>query len=145
MRLNLKATNIVLNDDIRAYLEKRISSLGKLIDIEDQAVMINVELGRSTKHHQSGDIFFAEINIYRGKETFRAVSDHPDLNSAIDDMRDEIAGELSSRKGRAISLSRRGGQIAKAILRGSYDGLQYLRRPAKAGWKYVKNLRFWRK
>lgn len=140
MRLNLKATNITLTDDIRSYLEKRLLSLGKLITIEDPAIMINVELGRSTKHHQSGDVFFAEINIYRGKETFRAVSNRPDLNSAIDDMRDEIAGELSSRKGREISLSRRGGQIAKAILRGSYDGLEYLRRPAKAGWKYIKKL-----
>lgn len=140
MRLNLKGTNISLNDDIRSYLNKRLVSISKFIDIEDPAVLINVELGRSTKHHQSGDIFFAEINIYRGKETFRAVSNHPDLNSAIDDMRDEITGELSSRKGRAISLSRRGGQIAKAILKGSYGGLEYLRRPAKAGWKYIKKL-----
>lgn len=145
MRLNLKATNITLTDDVRSYLEKRLLTLDKLIAIEDPAVMIDVELGRSTKHHQSGDIFFAEINVYRGKETFRAVSNRPDLNSAIDDMRDEIAGELSARKGKIISLSRRGGQIAKAILKGSYGGLEYLRRPARAGWKYVRNLRLWRK
>ena len=86
MRLNLKATNISLNDDIRSYLERRLSNLGKLIDVEDPAVLIDVELGRSTKHHQSGDIFFAEINIHRGKEAFRAVSNRPDLKSAIDDM-----------------------------------------------------------
>jgi len=129
-----------LNEDIRSYLEKRLSNLGKLIDMDDPAVLIDVELGRSTKHHQSGDIFFAEINIHRGKETFRAVSNRPDLNSAIDDMHDEIAGELLSWKGRKKSFSRRGAQIAKAILKGSYDSLGYLGRPAKAGWRYVKKL-----
>jgi ribosomal subunit interface protein len=145
MRLNLKATNITLSDDIRSYLEKRLSNLGKLIDTDDPAVLIDVELGRTTKHHQSGDIFFAEINIHRGKEAFRAVSNRPDLNSAIDDMHDEIAGELLSWKGKKKSFSRRGAQIAKAILKRSYGSLEYLSRPAQAGWKYVRKLRFWRK
>lgn len=140
MRLNLKATNISLNDDIRSYLEKRLTSLGKLMDIDDPAVLIDVELGRTTKHHQSGDIFFAEINIHRGKDTFRSVSNRGDLNSAIDDMHDEIAGELLSWKGRNRSFSRRGAQIAKAILKGSYGGLEYLSRPAKAGWRYMRKL-----
>jgi len=107
MRLNLKATNISLNEDIRSYLEKRLTSLGKLIDMDDPVVLIDVELGRTTKHHQSGDIFFAEINIHRRKEAFRAVSNRGDLNSAIDDMHDEIAGELLSWKGRKKSYSQR--------------------------------------
>lgn len=140
MRLNLKATNITLNDDTRSYLEKRLTSLGKLMDIDDPAVLIDVELGRTTKHHQSGDIFFAEINVHRGKEAFRAVSNRGDLNSAIDDMHGEIAGELLSWKGRKKSFSRRSAQIAKAVLKGGYDGLEYLSRPAKAGWKYVRKL-----
>ena len=142
MRLNLKATNIVITDVVRAYLDKRLQSLDKLIDLHNEEVMIDVELGRNTKH-QNGNIFFAEINIHRGKETLRAVSSRPDLQSAIDDMRDEIAGELSSRKGKEISLTRRGGQIAKAVLKGGYEGLGYLGRPAKAGWKYFR--RMWRR
>ncbi len=145
MRLNLKATNIVLSDIIKEYLEKRLQSLEKLIGLDDPAVMIDVELGCTSKHHQNGDIFFAEINIHRGKETFRSVSNRPDMQSAIDDMRDEIARELSSQKGRRISLSRRGGLLAKALLKGGYDGVEYMGRPAKASWKYIKKLGFWKK
>lgn len=145
MKFNLKATNITLNNSIRSYLEKRLQSLDRLLDPDDPTVIIDVELGRTTKHHQSGDVFFAEINIHRGKEALRAVSNRPDLNSAIDDMHDEIARELASRKSKRLSLARRSGQIAKAILKGSYDGLGYLGRPARAGWKYLKTLRFWRK
>ncbi|OHA21314.1 MAG: hypothetical protein A2849_03195 [Candidatus Taylorbacteria bacterium RIFCSPHIGHO2_01_FULL_51_15] len=140
MRLNLKATNIVLEGTVREYLEKRLASLEKLINFEDPSVMIDVELGRTTKHHQSGDIFFAEINIHRGKETFRAVSEKSDIRSAIDDMQSLIGRELSSRKGKLRSLTRRGGYIAKALLKGGYEGIQYLGRPARAGWKYMRKL-----
>ena len=140
MRLNLKATNIVLEGTVREYLEKRLASLEKLINFEDPSVMIDVELGRTTKHHQSGDIFFAEINIHRGKETFRAVSEKSDIRSAIDDMQSLIGRELSSRKGKLRSLTRRGGYIAKALLKGGYEGIQYLGGPARAGWKYMRKL-----
>ncbi|KKW11708.1 MAG: hypothetical protein UY50_C0008G0034 [Parcubacteria group bacterium GW2011_GWA2_49_9] len=145
MRLNLKATNVTLSAEIKEYLEKRLRSLDKLISLEDPAVMLDVELGRSSNRHQNGDIFFAEITIHRGKETFRSVSERPDLQSAIDDMREEIAGELSARKGKIRVLSRRSGQVAKMLLKGGYDGLGYLGRPARAGWRYLKNLRWRRK
>lgn len=140
MKFNLKATNVTLHDDIRSYLEKRLQSLDKFIDGNDSTIIIDVELGRTTKHHQNGDIFFAEINIHRGKEAFRALSNRPDLNSAIDDMHDEIARELTTRKGKKLSLTRRSGQLAKAILKGSYDSFGYLGRPAREGWRYLKRL-----
>ena len=145
MRLNLKATNVTLSPEIKEYLEKRLQSLDKLISLEDPTVILDVELGRSTNRHQNGDVFFAEITIHRGKEVFRSVSNRPDLQSAIDDMRDEIAGELSARKGKLKVLSRRRGQVSKMLLKGGYDSLGYLGRPARAGWRYLKNLRWGRK
>ena len=141
MHLNLKATNITIAPQIHSYLDKKLQSLGKLINLADAAVMMDVELGRSTRHHQTGDVFFAEITINRGKENFRAVAERPDLMSAIDAVRDAIARELSSRKDKQVSLIRRSGLLAKAILRGSYDSLAYLGRPAKAGLRRLRGLR----
>lgn len=141
MRLNLKATDLTVTPQVRSYLDKKLQGLGKHIDLDDPAVMVDVELGRTTRHHQTGDVFFAEINIYRGKESFRAVCDRPDIMSAIDGMRDSVARELSSRKDKQVSLIRRSGQFAKAILRGSYDGLAYLGRPAQAGLRRLRGFR----
>ena len=124
MRLNFKATNLTVTNETRAYLDKKLQSLEKLLDFDDEAVIVDVELGRTTRHHQSGDVFFAEINIHRGKESFRAVADRPDLMSAIDGMRDSMARELSAGKEKRLSLLRRSGQMAKAVLRGGYDGVQ---------------------
>lgn len=141
MRLNLKSTAITITPQTRSYLDKKLQSLAKLLDLDDGAVLIDVELGRTTRHHEKGDVFFAEINIHRGKESFRAVSDRPDLMSAIDGMRDSIARELSSHKDKKTSLLRRSGQLAKAILRGSYEGLAYLGWPARAGLRRLHGLR----
>ena len=141
MHLNLKATDITIAPQIREYLDKKLQSMGKLIELDDAAVILDVELGRTTRHHQTGDIFFAEINIFRGKEVFRAVADRPDIMSAIDAMRDAIARELSSSKDKQVSLIRRSGLLAKTILRGSYDSLAYLGRPAQAGLKRLRGLR----
>lgn len=145
MRVNIKATEITLIDSLRGYLDKKLKSLRKLINLDDPAVMIDVEVGRTTRHHHSGEIFFAEMNIHRGKESFRAVSYGENLHAAIDEMHDAIARELTSHKGKKLSVLRRGGLLAKALLRGGYDGLRYLERPTRAGWRYVKKLRWWRR
>lgn len=145
MRLNLKATGITLDDQTRSYLHKRLQSISKLIDVEDPAVIVDVELGRTTRHRRQGDIFFAEINIHRGREAFRAVSECENLFAAIDAMRDDIARELFSRKGREQSMLRRSGQAAKALLRGSYEWtrarLSGIRLPKNAfrPWQWVKS------
>ncbi len=144
MRQNIKATNITITDSVRAYLDKRLQSLEKLIDFEDPTVLVAVELGRTTAHHQTGPIFRAEINISRGSEMFRSVAEREDLTTAIDEARDEMARELASRKKRKESLYRRGGRVAKTLLRGSYEGLRSLGKPAKVGWRYVKELKWWK-
>ncbi len=159
MRLNLKATDVTLDFATREYLTKRLASLEKFIDFNDPAVLVNAELGRTTRHHHAGNIFFAEVTIHRGKESFRSVSDRPDLFSAIDEVRDELERALSAKKGKMRALARRGAGLAKAILKGGQSGLAYMGRPAeagrrlaqagfgraKAGWRYVKTFRLWRK
>lgn len=101
-------------------MEKRLLGIQKFLPEDDGACVIDVELGKTTEHHQAGDIFKAEINLNYFGKTFRAVSVMPDLYSAIDDMKAEITRELSSFKEKKISLLRRGGQRIKKILRGIY-------------------------
>ncbi|MBI2474381.1 MAG: ribosome-associated translation inhibitor RaiA [Candidatus Taylorbacteria bacterium] len=120
MRLNTKGTNISLTPEIQDYLEKRIEAVGKMIDLDNPTLIIDAELGRTTGHHQSGDIFKAEINIAYDGEHWRAVSEGSDLYSAIDDMRDEIVEELRSYKGRRRSLLKRGGASIKAFIKKFY-------------------------
>ncbi len=101
MKLNIKATNIVLQDSIKDYLQKKIASIEKLIkDTDGDLVKMDVELGRETNHHKTEDIFRAEINCQIGKNLLRAESRQSELASAIDIVKDEIVKEIKSFKGR---------------------------------------------
>ena len=102
---------------ISEYLDKRLLGVEKFLP-EGDGFVADVELGKTTNHHQAGDIFRAEINIHIGGKSFRAVSEQIDLYSAIDDMKAEITRELGSYKEKRLSLIRRGGQKLKNLLRG---------------------------
>jgi len=118
MRINIKTTNITLTPDVSEYLTKRLSALEKLTSWHTEAAIADVEIGRTTQHHQTGDVYRAEINIHIGNKSFRAVQETGDLNSSIDAAKDQMMDELRSDKGRRISRLRRGGQQIKALIKG---------------------------
>lgn len=118
MRTNIKTTNIVLTEELSGYLEKRLSSLDKLVAHHEEEAIADVEIGRTTKHHQSGDVFRAEINVHIGRRSFRAVREAGDLLSSIDEAKDQMMDELRSEKGKRMALIRKGGQKVKAFIKG---------------------------
>ena len=120
MKMNTKATNIVLSESVTDYLNKKIEDVKRLLDLSDETLFMQVDLGRTTRHHHSGEIFRAEINIFSSRGQFRAVTERQDLFSAIDGVKEEIMTEIARRKGRRLSLLKRGGQKIKAMLRGLY-------------------------
>lgn len=120
MRINIKATNLELTAAISDYAEKRVSSLEKFINKNDESAMANVEVGKSTKHHQSGDIFRAEINLHIAGKNLRAVVEKDNLYAAIDEAKDEMVREITSHKAKQRTLLRRGGAKIKDFIRGFY-------------------------
>lgn len=118
MNIHIKTTNLTLTPDIKDYLDKKMESFDKLIDSSDTSVSCRVELGRTSNHHKSGDIFRTEINFQKDGRQFRAVSEQDTLMSAIDESRDELLEELKSYKSRRITLVRRGGAAIKQMIKG---------------------------
>ena len=118
MHIKIKATNIELTNAIESYVEEKLQSVEKfMVSHEEEEPVAYVEVGKTTKHHNSGDVFRTEINIsVRGKQ-FRAVSEKSDLYVAIDDMKDELIRELNSYKDKERTLMRRGAGMIKNLLR----------------------------
>ncbi len=85
---------------------------------EIEGVLVSVEVGKTTKHHKSGDVFRAEIRINAGGEEYYAVTETEDLYAAIDEAKDDIVRELTSSRKKALRLFRKGGQRIKNLLRG---------------------------
>lgn len=118
MKIKITTTNIELTNAIESYVEEKIRSVEKFaIPHENEEIIVNVEIGKTTNHHQSGDVFVAEANLrVRGKH-FRATSEKSDLYAAIDDMRNELVRELSSHKEKTRTLVRKGAGLIKDMLR----------------------------
>lgn len=118
MKINVKATGISLTPSISEYIEKKISALDKFYK-EGEEVIVSVEVGKTTQRHKSGEIFRAEIHIVksRGNEYY-ATSEKDDLYAAIDEVKDGIVRELTSKRKKTIRLLRQGGAKIKNLLKG---------------------------
>jgi len=117
MNTRIKATNVTLSPAITDYVDKRLKSVTKLVS-HDPSIICDVELARTSGHHQKGDIFRAEIHLVgRGVDAY-AAAEREDLYSAIDDMRDEITREIQARRGKRLSLIRRSGARVKSMVKG---------------------------
>ncbi len=115
MKINIKATGIELTGAIRDYVSKRVSALSKFIRGDATA---HVEVGKSTKHHKSGEVFRAEVHLSgAGVDTY-AASEEADLYAAIDNVKDEVATGLVREKGRKEALYRRGARRIKDMVKG---------------------------
>ncbi|MHB8652078.1 MAG: ribosome hibernation-promoting factor, HPF/YfiA family [Minisyncoccota bacterium] len=122
MNINIKTTGIELTDALSEYVHEKMRSVEKFLPGgEGENAIVQVEIGKTTKHHQAGVVFRAEANINAHGARFRAVSEKEDLYAAIDDMKDELAREMKSAKEKKKTLMRRGGAAIKRFLRRSKE------------------------
>lgn len=117
MKINIKATNIELTPAISAYVEKKLSAIEKFLG-GSKDVVAKVEVGKSTQHHKSGDIFKAEVHISGAGADYYALSEESDLYAAIDLVKDEIVRNLAHEKGKRFALARRGARKVKEMIKG---------------------------
>lgn len=120
MQIKIHSTNFALTPGIEEYVDKKISSLSKFLPPMD-GVLCEVEIGRTTTHHKSGDIFRAEVNMTPpGHPQIFAVAEESDLYKAIDIVRDEAEREIISRKNKRNTLFRRGSAKFKNLIKRIY-------------------------
>lgn len=117
MNIKIRSINFDITPAIDEYISKKVSSLEKFLEVSEGAIC-EVEIGRTTKHHNSGDIFKAEINLTQpGTKQVYAVAEEADLYTAIDVVRDEAERSIVSRKSKNITLLRKGSAKVKSLLK----------------------------
>ncbi len=118
MNIKIRSINFEITPAIDDYISKKISSLEKFLERKDGEVICEVEIGRTTKHHNSGDIFKAEINLTQpGSKQVYAVAEEVDLYTAIDVVRYEAERSIVSRKTKNDTLFRRGATQVKNLIK----------------------------
>lgn len=123
MKINIKATNIELTPAISDYVTKKISMLEKYLPAQtgfemNPDAVVKVEVGKTTQHHKSGDVFRAEVHITGAGLDIYAASEQSDLYAAIDLVKDEIIHNALQGKGKKETLTRKGARMIKDMMRG---------------------------
>lgn len=117
MYIKIKGTNFEVTDAIQDYVDKKLAGLEKFLK---DGSKVEVEVGKTTRHHQHGDIFRAEINVNIKGKFHRSESEKSDLYAAIDEAREEMIMILASDKDRSQTLWKKGAQKIKNITRGIF-------------------------
>ncbi|MBX4189986.1 ribosome-associated translation inhibitor RaiA [Candidatus Parcubacteria bacterium] len=103
MTIDISTKNITLDNPLRVFVEEKIGALEKMISSPAEA---RVEIGKPSRHHRSGPIFYAEVNLRVDGKLLRGESSHDDLRTAIDQARDELKIQLKKLKEKKKDLAR---------------------------------------
>jgi len=119
MKYSTKATGIELTPAISDYCDKRFSAFDRFVSsLSPDAVKCEVEVGKTTQHHKSGDVFRAEVNLHIEGKNFYAVSEKDDLYAAIDEVKDEIVRQITADKDKTMTVMKKGALRIKEMLKG---------------------------
>lgn len=61
-------------------------------------IEVFVEIARTTRHHRSGNVFYAEVSFSIGKKLLRAEHSNWDIRVAIDEVKDRLQQEIKKYK-----------------------------------------------
>ncbi len=103
MKYNLQGKNIELTGALESFVGGKVRVLEKLASRFDQEVLeARIEVGKPSKHHRSGFVFYAEINLKLPGRLLRAEANHLDLNFAINEAFREIERQVEKYKSKLM-------------------------------------------
>ena len=130
MKIVIKTKNIRLTPILKKYIEKKLNSLEKFLQIFQGKEYFNsffgkgkprveawIEIGKESLHHQKGKVFRAECQMRLPGKSLRSEAVSKNLRQAITEVKDELQRELKQYKGKIASLAKRRARVLKKSLR----------------------------
>ena len=105
MQIDIYTKNIELNAPLRAFIEEKIGDLEHVLGNVGPA-LARVEVGIPSQHHNTGAIYYAEVNLDFNGKALRAESTNFDLHAAIVDVKDDMKAQISRFKERKHDATR---------------------------------------
>jgi len=120
MKYNLQGKNFTISEHIRDYIEsKLITTIERFMgSIDPENIKLDIEIARTTDHHQKGEVWYAEVNLKAGDVEVRIETHAESPTAAINFAQEELARELRRKKEKKTSRMRRGARTVKDMLRG---------------------------
>lgn len=120
MRVTIRQKNLSITPALRVYIEsKLLKTVRRLLkNAAGEALpILDLEIGRSTRHHKKGRVYHVEANLSLGGKLLRAEVDAEDIRAACDLLEEELGREITTYRGKARAKERRGERAAKKDIR----------------------------
>lgn len=120
MRITIRNKDLRLTVALSLYIEEKLIAhvrrmLGAIDGVDFPT--LDLELGRSTRHHHKGEVFYGSASLVFGKHVVRAESTAEDIRSACDGLREELLREIQNFKGKTTAVERREARRLKKNVR----------------------------
>lgn len=108
MQIHIKATRLELTPIIERYIERRIGGLQRFVKRfeKERQVHIFFEIARTTRHHKSGDVFYAEATVDLPGKTIRAERRDTDIRAAVDNIKNLLKRDILEYKEKKVEYRR---------------------------------------
>lgn len=123
MKIVIKVKDIKLNQDMIAWIEKKLNSLEKFAGIfqgKDYVfkggkpkVEMWLEIGRETTHHRKGQIYQAEAQLRFPGKSIRSSASSENLRAAVTIIKDELQEQFKKYKDKRAAQIKRGARKFK--------------------------------
>jgi len=115
MKIIIKTKNLDLTTELQNFVEKKIGSIKKFINILKQdtpqglktLAEVFVEVEKETEHHKKGKVFLVKTQVILPGKSLMTVSRADDLFKAIILAKDELKMEIEKYKFKKIDKNRR--------------------------------------
>ena len=115
MQLQLKSTNFTVTEQVKSYVQEKIDPLEELLRARKVNFSGWIELARTSKHHQSGEIYRAEIQLRIPGESLRAEGKSENIFAAIQEAKERAEREIKQHKQKIIAKDRKARRRLKDI------------------------------
>lgn len=101
MKTTVNSNNIELSEALIVWIEKKIGGLEKFLKLVDPNVIeARIEIGKPSRHHKKGMVWYAEVNLKVPGKLLRATNINKDLRTAINQVKDELQKQIKKHLGK---------------------------------------------
>ena len=107
MKYILQPLNISISNSISVLVETKVRTLERFVSrFDPKTVEARIEVGKPSRHHHTGLVFYAEINLKIPGKLLRAEATHLDLSFAINEAFKEIERQVKDYKEKMITKNK---------------------------------------
>lgn len=119
MDIRIKTTDYQITPEVTTYLDEKIASIEKMLGAEASTARLEVEIARAAGNQRHGEhVWKAELNLSSpGGPNVRATNHAENVNTAIEDAKEELLRQLRTEKQTHRRILRRGGAAIKRLMR----------------------------